>query len=124
GYPDQVRASNVAAAFRTVDRADFLRPADRTNAQHDGPIPIGHGQTSSQPRTVRAMLEWLDVRPGQRVLDVGSGSGWTTALLAQLVGPEGAVLGLERVPDLVTFGQENLDRYDVPGASIRAADPD
>jgi protein-L-isoaspartate(D-aspartate) O-methyltransferase len=115
---------DVAAAFRVVDRGDFLRPADRDNAGYDGPIPIGHGQTSSQPRTVRAMLVLLDVRPGQRVLDVGSGSGWTTALLAHLVGPEGSVLGLERVEDLVTFGSENLARYDVPWASIRVADPD
>jgi protein-L-isoaspartate(D-aspartate) O-methyltransferase len=114
----------VAAAFRTVDRGDFLRPADRGNAGYDGPIPIGHGQTNSQPRTVRAMLVLLDVRPGHRVLDVGSGSGWTTALLAHLVGPEGSVLGLERVEDLVAFGAENLARYDVPWASIRAADPD
>src|SRR5690349_9944297 len=98
---------DVAAAFRAVDRGDFLRPADRRNAAYDGPIPIGHGQTNSQPRTVRAMLMLLDVGPGHRVLDVGSGSGWTTALLAHLVGPEGSVLGLERVEDLVTFGAEN-----------------
>ena len=89
--------------------------------RYDGPLAIGHGQTNSQPRTVRAMLELLDVRPGQRVLDVGSGSGWTTALLAELVGPTGWVLGLERVPDLVVTGGANVEAAGMPWARVRAA---
>ena len=56
----------------------------------DAPLPIGHGQTNSQPSTVRTMLELLDVQPGDRVLDVGAGSGWTTAILARLTGPTGS----------------------------------
>jgi protein-L-isoaspartate(D-aspartate) O-methyltransferase len=115
--------ADVAAAFAAVDRAEFLRPRDRLDADLDGPIAIGHGQTNSQPRTVRAMLELLDVQAGQKVLDVGSGSGWTTALLARLVGPSGSVLGVELEPDLAAWGAENLGRQDTPWASIRAADP-
>jgi len=111
-------------AFRVVDRADFLRPEDRSSAGVDAPLPIGNGQTNSQPRTVFAMLELLDVQHGQRVLDVGSGSGWTTALLAQLVGPTGTVIGTELEPDLVAFGTANLAAYDFPWASIRQAEPD
>jgi protein-L-isoaspartate(D-aspartate) O-methyltransferase len=57
---------------------------------------------------VRHCLEHLDVQPGQRVLDVGCGSAWTTALLAHLVGPEGDVTGVEVVPELVEFGRSNL----------------
>lgn len=71
------------------------------------PLTIGHGQTNSQPTTVKMMLEWLDVKPGKKVLDVGSGSGWTTALLAYLVGTRGKVYAVERVPELVKFGREN-----------------
>jgi len=115
--------ADVAAAFAAVDRAEFLRPRDRMDADLDGPIPIGHGQTNSQPRTVRAMLELLDVRSGQKILDVGSGSGWTTALLAWLVGPSGSVFGVELEPDLAAWGAENLGRQDAAWASIRPADP-
>lgn len=70
------------------------------------------------------MLELLEVETGHRVLDVGSGSGWTTALLAHLVGPTGRVLGVELVPELAEWGADNLAGQDTPWASIRPADPD
>ena len=98
----------VDAAFAAWPREGFLPRRERRRASYDGPLPIGHEQTNSQPRTVSAMLRLLDVRPGQRVLDVGSGSGWTTALLAHLVGPSGLVDGVELEPSLVEFGGANL----------------
>src|SRR6476646_4493834 len=113
----------VTAAFRAVPRAGFLPAAEQRRASFDGPLDIGHGQTNSQPRTVQDMLRLLDVRPGQRVLDVGSGSGWTTALLAHLTGPRGEVVGVEIEPDLVAFGSANLARTDQPWARIVAATP-
>ena len=113
----------VGAAFDATPRRDFLPRRLRPRAAYDGPLAIAAGQTSSQPRTVEDMLRLLDVRPGQRVLDVGSGSGWTTALLAHLVGPTGSVLGLELEPELVAFGSANLTRTDRPWASIRPATP-
>ena len=88
-------------ACRVVPRAPFLPADQRHRAGRDAPLPIGHGQTNSQPFTVGAMLRLLDVKPGSRVLDLGSGSGWTTALLAHLVGPEGAVIGVERQEALI-----------------------
>jgi protein-L-isoaspartate(D-aspartate) O-methyltransferase len=102
-------------------RERFLPASERGRSSYDGPLDIGHGQTNSQPRTVSAMLGLLDVRPGQRVLDVGSGSGWTTALLAELVGRTGSVLGLERVPELVATGSANVDAAGMPWARVRAS---
>ena len=113
----------VRAAFDATPREGFLPRGERRRAGYDGPLPIGEGQTNSQPRTVANMLRLLEVGPGQRVLDVGSGSGWTTALLAHLVGPTGSVLGVELEPSLVTFGSDNLAATGQPWASIRAADP-
>ena len=113
----------VTAAFDATPRRDYLPRAVRRRAAYDGPLQIAAGQTNSQPRTVADMLRLLDVRPGQRVLDVGSGSGWTTALLAHLVGPTGSVLGVELEPQLVSFGAENLAGAARPWASIRLATP-
>src|SRR4029077_2849436 len=97
--------------------------AGRGRARDQGPLPIGHGQTNSQPRTVESMLRLLDVYAGQRVLDVGSGSGWSTALLAELTGPTGRVLGVEWEPDLVELGPRPLAAHDLPWASIHEAVP-
>jgi protein-L-isoaspartate(D-aspartate) O-methyltransferase len=116
-------ADPVAEAFAAMPREGFLPGGERRRAAYDGPLPIGHGQTNSQPSTVAAMLRLLDVGRGQKVLDVGCGSGWTTALLAHLTGPTGRVLGVELEPELVAFGSDNLDRADVPWASIHEATP-
>jgi protein-L-isoaspartate(D-aspartate) O-methyltransferase len=112
-----------SAAFDAVPRKRFLPRGARRRAGYDGPLAIGHGQTNSQPRSVAAMLRLLDVHPGQRVLDVGAGSGWTTALLAHLVGPQGLVVGVELVPELAAWGEQNVRRTSGAWASIREARP-
>lgn len=112
----------VAAAMAAEPRRSFLPHDLGDAADQDAPLPIGAGGTNSQPSTVRAMLELLDVRVGQRVLDVGSGSGWTTAIISRLVGPEGMVIGVELEAELVRFGRENLGRR--ANASIEQAPAD
>lgn len=117
------RIDRVSAAFDAVPREEFLPVGSRSRASYDGPIAIGHAQTNSQPSTVAAMLRLLDAQPGQRVLDVGAGSGWTTALLAHLVGPSGLVVGVELEPDLAAWGEQNVRRTSGDWASIRLATP-
>lgn len=100
--------ARVDQAFAAVPRRDFLPARQRDFAGLDQALDIGYGVTNSQPSTVRNMLCLLDPQPGDRILDVGSGSGWTTALLAWLVGPTGSVVGVERIPELVAASRASL----------------
>lgn len=111
----------IEKAFAAVDRAKFMPPDVRNLAAVDEAMPIGYGQTISQPYTVGLMLRWLDPQPGDKVLDIGSGSGWTTALLSHLVGPKGRVYAVERIPELVDFGHENAERFGVNNAYFSTA---
>lgn len=99
--------SSIDDAFLAVPRIDFLPVEKKPYHAVDAPLVIGFGQTSSQPSTVKTMLQWLDPQEGDCVLDVGSGSGWTTALIAHLVGPDGIVFAVEKIPQLVQFGENN-----------------
>ena len=112
----------VESAFQAVNRQDFLPDDVRDRASYDIPLPIGFGQTNSQPSTVRRMLEWLDVRKGFKVLDIGSGSGWTTGLMAYLVGGSGFVYATEIVPQLVLMGQSNCERIGINNVEFYQAE--
>lgn len=113
----------IEAAFEEVDRKDFLKPGYKVEAYEDYAIPIGGDQTNSQPTTVAYMLELLAPKEGDVVLDVGSGSGWTTGLLAHIVGRHGRVIGMEVQEELAEFGRKNLSAYDFPQAEIRHGNP-
>lgn len=111
----------IAQAFTRINRTDFLPVEIREFASVDAPLGIGHQQTNSQPSTVRAMLKLLAVHPGHRVLDVGAGSGWSSALLGSLVGDQGEVIGVERIPELVSMARTANAQHNQPWVHIRQA---
>ncbi len=116
-----LRTPRIAEAFAAVDRRFFVPPGFEAQMYEDHPLPIGEGQTISQPSTVAFMLELLQPEAGDRILDIGSGSGWTTALLGYLAGEKGSVEGLERQPALVETGRRNLAPLGLPNVRIDPA---
>ncbi len=102
---------SLERAFLKIKRADFVPKENRELATEDRPLPIGKGQTISQPTVVALMLEKLNPQPGDKILDIGSGSGWTSALLAELVGKKGEVVSLEIIPEIKEFGERNVSKY-------------
>ena len=116
-----LRSPEIIDAFEVVDRKYFVPESFREHIYADRPLPIGNDQTISQPSTVAFMLEHLSVQEGDKVLDIGSGSGWTTALLCHIVGEEGSVTGLERVDALVEQGKKNLSHFSFDHCHIEKA---
>ena len=106
-----LRSKNIEKSLLKIDRAYFIPEDLKTFAYSDTALPIGYGQTISQPYTVVFMLEHLKADKGMNILEVGYGSGWQTALLADLVGDEGAVYSMEVIPELCRFGKINISHF-------------
>lgn len=101
----------IINAFRKIKREDFLPEGKKELAELNEALPIGYSQTISQPLVVAFMLELLTPEPGEKILDIGSGSGWTSALLSQIVGEKGKVIAIEIVLELKEFGEKNVAKY-------------
>jgi len=115
----QARSRRLLGAFLRVDRRLFVPPEHTRLAYHDGPVALGFGQTVSQPAMVAEMLEALEVHRGQKVLEVGAGSGYALALLAAL----GArVFGLDRIPELLGPIPARFRALRLPAPALRCAD--
>jgi protein-L-isoaspartate(D-aspartate) O-methyltransferase len=124
GFVPRLRAQGIAdervlAAFERVKRAAFVPEESRAFADEDRPLDIGFGQTISQPFIVALMTEALQIAPGQRVLEIGTGSGYQTAILASL----GAkVFSIEVVPALARRAAETLKAQGFAGIALRVSD--
>lgn len=106
-----LKTPQIIEAFRKIDRADFTPERLKEDAYIDAPLPIGYGQTISQPSTVAFMLELLRPKTGDKILDIGAGSGWQTVILSYIVGEEGKVFAVERISELAEFGKDNVSKY-------------
>lgn len=107
------------AAMRNVPRHEFVPDARRQRAYTDGPLPIGYGQTISQPYIVAYMTELLEVEPGMRVLEIGTGSGYQAAVLAEILDD---VFTIEIIRELARWGEENLRRTGYEQVRVKQAD--
>lgn len=101
-----IRSASVKRAFLKVSRESFVPSYLKSSVYVDTPLPIGHGQTISAPSMIAIMLEEMDFKGGQKVLEIGAGSGYNAALLYEMVGCN--VYSIERVPELVEKARENL----------------
>ncbi|MBZ1345410.1 MAG: protein-L-isoaspartate O-methyltransferase [Candidatus Nealsonbacteria bacterium] len=113
-----LKTPRIIEAFKKIKRVDFLPEEMKDLAELNEALPIGFGQTISQPLVVVFMLEQLQPQPGEKILDIGSGSGWTSALLGEIVGEkdlpagrQGKVIAIDIVPELVEFGRKNVTKY-------------
>ncbi len=114
-----IRDRRLLDAFRAVPRELFVGPQHQDLAYEDGPLPIGEGQTISQPYVVALMIEAAAVGPDDRVLDVGAGSGYSTALLSRLARE---VYAIERLPGLAATARERLERLGCANVELVAGD--
>lgn len=107
----------VEFAIRNIPRHNFVIMSDMDKAYFNEPLAIMKNQTISQPAVVSRMTEWLDVKKGQKILEVGTGSGWQSAILSYLVG-DGTVFSVEIHPELVEFAQNNFKKLNINNVNV------
>ena len=117
-----LKSDKIETALRRVDRKNFVPASLQPQAYEDRPLPLAEGQTISQPTTVVFMLELLDVKPNQKILDIGAGSGWVSCLLAELAKPNGRVYAYEIKEKVAQMGAENIARLNCSNVIYRWAD--
>jgi protein-L-isoaspartate(D-aspartate) O-methyltransferase len=112
----------IAVAMEKIEREFFVPSEFASSAYLDLPLPIGYGQTISAPSMVGIMLKELMVKKGMKVLEIGTGSGWQTALLAFLVGENGKVYSVEKIQDLASKAEERIKNLGIKNMEIKIGD--
>ncbi len=116
-----LRNERIRKAFEELPRHLFVPESVKRYAFENRPLPIGYGQTISQPSIVAQMTELLDPKPGDKVLEIGAGSGWQAAILAKIIYP-GKVYTVERIKELAEFAKKNLERAGIKNVEVIVGD--
>jgi protein-L-isoaspartate(D-aspartate) O-methyltransferase len=114
-----IRDTALLAAMRAVPREEFVAAADRAQAYGDHPLPIGFGQTISQPYIVALMIEAAGIKRGDKVLEVGAGSGYAAAVMSRIAA---RVVSIERQPELAQIAAERMQRLGYTNVRIVEGD--
>lgn len=114
-----IRDINVISAMFEVERSIFVTESEQMFAHEDYPLPIGYGQTISQPYIVAYMTEALSLEPDDRVLEIGTGSGYQTAILSKIAKE---VFSIEKIPQLKQMAEENLGKANCKNIKLKASD--
>jgi len=117
-----IRSDNIKKAFLQIKRENFVPQKMRQFSYEDSPLPLGEGQTISQPQTIALMLELLNAKEAMKVLEIGSGSGYVLALLSKIVGKSGSVYGVEIDQKLAEISKNNLAIEGIKNAHITLGD--
>ena len=113
-----LKSKAVESALKAVPRHLFVPKHMREMAYRDCPLAIGHDQTISQPSTVIAMTEALQPKKGQKILEIGAGSGWQAGLLGEMVGPKGHVWSVDVIKELVQIAKLNLKSAKIKNVEV------
>jgi protein-L-isoaspartate(D-aspartate) O-methyltransferase len=117
-----LKSNDVEAAMREVPREEFIPSELRHLAYFDAPLEIGEGQTISAPSMIAIMCEELRLKPGMKVLEIGTGSGYHAALVAKIVEEQGHVYSVERIESLARTAQKNLEKTGIRNVSVVVGD--
>jgi protein-L-isoaspartate(D-aspartate) O-methyltransferase len=117
-----IKSNRVEHAFLTIPREEFVPRNLRNYAYVDTPLDIGNGQTISAPHMVAIMCEALDIQKGHNILEIGTGSGYHAAIVAELVGKTGVVYSIERFASLATRAQQNLQNIHCSNVKVEVGD--
>ncbi len=105
-------------AFKQINREDFIPENLKNAAYQDVPLPLLRGKTISQPTTVMIMTSLLELKKGDKVFEIGTGSGYQAAIIAKIIGPRGKFISTEVVPELVKFARENLKKAKIQNVTV------
>ena len=118
----RIKTIEVEKAFLEVPREKFISESQKKYAYVDTPLEIGDGQTISAPHMVAIMCEGLDIKKGQKILEIGAGSGYHAAIVSKLVGEKGHVYTIERYTSLAEKSKKNLENTNITNVTVETGD--